>query len=70
MYNFPDILNVSAEILKENENCKILRGDVKFIQRFYAGFMKHPNYYSGILTVSTGILKKNVYLVRNICSIV
>ena len=31
--------------------------------------MKPPNFYSGILNVSTGILKENVYLVRNTCNL-
>ena len=31
--------------------------------------MERPNYYSGILKVSTGILKGNVYLVRNTCNL-
>ena len=56
--NFSGILKVSAGILKENENCRFLRRDAKFILRFYPGFVKHPNYYSVIL-------KENVYLVRN-----
>ena len=45
IYDFSGILKVSAGILKENENYRFLRGDVKFIQSFYAGFMKHPNFY-------------------------
>ena len=31
--------------------------------------MKRPNNYSGILKVSTGISKENVYLVRNTCDL-
>ena len=69
MYDFSGILNVSAGVLNENENCKFLRRDVKVSKRFYAGFMKRPNYYSGILKVSTGILKENVYLFRNTCNL-
>ena len=30
-YDFSGILKVFAGILKENENCRFLRGDVKFI---------------------------------------
>ena len=36
---------------------------------FYEGFTKCPNYYSGILKVSTGILKENVCLIPNTCNL-
>ena len=62
MYDFSDILKVSVRILKENENCRFLIGDVEFVLRFYTGFTKRPNYYSGIL-------KENVYFVRNTCNL-
>ena len=42
MYDFSDNLKISGGILKENENCRFLKGYVKFIYRFYEDFYVMP----------------------------
>ena len=62
--DFSGILKVSVGILKENENCRFFKGDVKFIWRFYASFYVKPklllSYSEGLYRYSEGNWKLHI----------